>query len=315
MKVNVLSTEGVTAHVVALTLEPTANTPLPAWQPGAHIDLELPSGLVRQYSLCGSPHDEKTYTVAVLREPNGRGGSAEVHDTLTPGTQLTIRGPRNHFPLVESNRYLFIAGGIGVTPMLPMIETAERNRADWTLIYGGRTLTSMAYLDRLLEFGPDRVTPVAEDVSGRPDLGALLSQIGTDTQIYCCGPSGLLDAVEAECSSRGLAGQLHIERFAAPANTVTGPVDGDLPFEVHLQQSGVTVQVGADQTILDALEDTDVEAPFSCEEGFCGACEVRVLGGVPDHRDSVSPAADHDAAKTMIICVGRSKSPRLVLDL
>lgn len=314
VKVNVLGAQLIAADIVELTLSSAEGTSLPAWQAGAHIDLELPSGLVRQYSLCGGV-DASTYTVSVLREPSGRGGSVEVHEALTVGATLMVSGPRNNFALKESGSYLFIAGGIGITPILAMIEAAERACAEWTLVYGGRSLSTMAYLDRLRAIGGDRVRVIPEDTDGRPDLAQLLGSVGPGTEIYCCGPGRLLDAVGLRSAEFGVAERLHVERFAAAADAVTGPVDGDTAFDVELEQSGITVRVESDQTILDALDAAGVDAPFSCEEGFCGSCETRVICGTPDHRDTVASADAHDAEGTMIICVGRSRGPRLVLDL
>ena len=314
VKVSVIAAQPIATDVVELTLSSAEGAPLPVWQAGAHIDLELPSGLVRQYSLCGRA-DASTFAVAVLREPNGRGGSVEVHDALTVGATLMVSAPRNNFALKESGSYLFIAGGIGVTPILAMIEEAERASSKWTLVYGGRSLSSMAYRERLQKIGGDRVRVVPEDTDGRPDLAQLLGSVGPDTEIYCCGPGGLLDAVTLRSAELGLGERLHLERFAAAADAVTGPVDGDTAFDVELALSGITVRVESDQTILDALDAAGVDAPFSCEEGFCGSCETRVVCGTPDHRDTVATAEAHDAASTMILCVGRSRGPRLVLDL
>ena len=313
-KVSVSAARLITDDVVELVLSSAEGTTLPRWQAGSHIDLELPSGLVRQYSLCGGV-DASTYTVAVLREPNGRGGSVEVHETLPVGATLMIAGPRNNFALRESGSYLFIAGGIGITPILAMIEAAESAGADWTLVYGGRSLATMAYRDRLQTIGGDRVRVVPEDTEGRPDLAQLLGGVGPNTEIYCCGPGGLLDAVDRQCAELDLGERLHVERFAAAADAVTGPVAGDTAFDIELVQSGITVRVESDQTILDALDAAGVDAPFSCEEGFCGSCETRVVCGTPDHRDTVASPDAHDAASTMILCVGRSRGPRLVLDL
>jgi ferredoxin-NADP reductase len=311
--VRVLATEHPADGILTLTLGADDGLDLPNWTPGAHIELVLPSGLVRQYSLCGSPRDS-TYTVSVLREPAGRGGSAEIHDTIATASKIRLRGPRNHFPFVPSSTYLFIAGGIGITPLLSMIQAAEESRAAWTLVYGGRSRSSMAFLDQLQSYPPGRVVLVPEDEQGRLELPAVLAAATTDTQIYCCGPGGLLDAVEARCAERNLSDRLHIERFAAPT-ILRRSLACDESFDVRLEQSGVTLNVSSDQSILDALEDADIEADYSCTEGFCGSCEVRVLAGRPDHRDSVATPEQHDSESTMMICVGRSKSPMLVLDL
>ncbi|MER6976977.1 ferredoxin reductase, partial [Streptomyces carpinensis] len=197
----VRSKDVVADGVVSLTLAHADGTRLPDWTPGSHIDLVLPNGATRQYSLCGDRWDPYSYRVAVLREPAGRGGSAYVHDTLTPGARVGVGGPRNHFPLAPADRYLFIAGGIGVTPLLPMIRQAELMGADWQLLYGGRTRTSMAFRDELTAAHGDRVTVAPQDECGLLDLGAWLSEPAAGTKVYCCGPGPLLAAVEDACAA------------------------------------------------------------------------------------------------------------------
>ncbi|HEX6493237.1 MAG TPA: ferredoxin reductase, partial [Candidatus Dormibacteraeota bacterium] len=206
--------------VVSLILRAADGGELPEWTPGAHIDLVLDDSLVRQYSLCGSPRDRDRWRIAVLREPDGRGGSVQVHDTLHEGARVRVRGPRNHFGLSPARRYLFIAGGIGITPILPMIEQAERAGADWNLLYGGRRRDSMAFVDELAVHG-DRVELVPEDERGRLDLDSALGTPREDTLVYCCGPEALLAAVEGRCSNWP-SHSLHVERFAAK------PQDPDL---------------------------------------------------------------------------------------
>jgi cytochrome P450/ferredoxin-NADP reductase len=296
--------------IVELTLAQPSGTPLPAWNAGAHIDLVLNPTLTRQYSLCGSTADESTWKVGVLRDPNSRGGSAFVHDNLTEGATIRVRGPRNHFPMVSSPRYQFIAGGIGITPILAMIEAAEARGADWNLLYGGRSKASMAFLDRL-EDNP-RVTVWPQDEKGLLDLDAVLGKPQPDTLVYCCGPGALLDAVEAGCAGWP-DGSLHLERFAA--KVVEASEDALDTFEVECSRSGVTVTVTDGTTIFDACEKAGVDVLGSCMEGICGTCEADVLDGTPEHRDSVLSQSDRDRGDTIMTCVSRSLSQKLVLDL
>lgn len=282
---------------------------LPTWTAGAHIDLILPDAPTRQYSLCGSS-SEHSYRVGVLRDPNGRGSSLYVHDQLEAGDIVRIRGPRNNFPLVGSPRYIFIAGGIGVTPILAMIAEAENAGADWKLVYGGRTRPSMAFLDELAGYG-DRVSVQPQDEVGLLDLESLLGAPQPDTLVYCCGPEPLLAAVEQRCASWP-SGSLHVERFAP--RKPAGPVVND-SFEVVLAQSELTLVVPADRSILNVLEEAGVHVLYSCGEGTCGTCEVKVLAGEPEHRDSVLTDAERKANDCMMVCVSRSCSKRLVLDV
>lgn len=279
----------VADDVVELELSGPA---LPQWTPGSHIDLHLAPGLVRQYSLVGPG-----LRIAVLREPAGRGGSAFVHDRIRVGDRLEIGGPRNHFPLVDAPRYLFVAGGIGITPILSMIDAAEAAGAEWRLLYGGRSRSAMAYLDRLED---PRVTI---QVAGLLDLDAAVAG-APGAQVYGCGPAPLLDALIATCPTA------HIERFA-PVE-VTGP---EHPFEAVLARTGVTVSVPAGTSLLAALEAAGVDMLQSCREGTCGSCEARVLEGEPEHRDAVLDEAERDAGEVMMVCVSRARGARLVLDL
>jgi ferredoxin-NADP reductase len=296
--------------VLSLVLVATGGAELPRWEPGAHVDVLTGNGMVRQYSLCGQPGDQTRWRLAVLRESDGRGGSAWVHDSLRPGQRLRVRGPRNHFPLLPAARYLFIAGGIGITPILPMVATVAARGAEWELAYGGRARSTMAFTGELARFG-DRVRVVAEDESGLLDLDTLLGAARLDTAVYCCGPEGLLAAVEQRCAAWPAAA-LHIERFR-PKETVTDAPVG--PFTVVLKRSERVFEIGPDQSILGVVEDAGIEVLYSCFEGICGTCETRVLEGVPDHRDSVLSGEARAANETMMICVSRARSPQLVLDL
>ena len=297
--------------VISLTLADPGGAQLPAWTPGAHIDLLLDDA-VRQYSLCGPPGDQHTWRIAVLLDPGGRGGSRQVHQTLKAGDQITVRGPRNHFPLHAAQRYIFIAGGIGITPILPMITVATEAGSDWRLYYGGRSRTSMAFLDELKPYG-ERVTVWPDDEKGLLPLGDILADPAGGGLVYCCGPEGLLAATEQRCMTWP-AGALHLERFSAKPQPE--PAAGEeAPFEVVCQRSGLTVTVPPGRSIIDALDEQGVSVLSSCLEGVCGTCETQVLEGIPDHRDSLLTEDEREANEYMMVCVSRSKSDRLVLDL
>ncbi|MFD5232693.1 PDR/VanB family oxidoreductase [Streptomyces qaidamensis] len=292
--------------VLALTLRHPLGEPLPEWEPGAHVDVVLEPGLERQYSLCGDPADRSAWRIAVLREPDGRGGSAHVHEQLGEDAKVRVRGPRNNFRLEPAPRYRFVAGGIGITPLLPMLAAAEAAGAEWTLLYGGRTRGSMAFGEELGRYG-DRVTFAPEDETGLLDLPSVLDDVPEGTLVYCCGPGPLLDAVEARCPS----GVLRVERFQ-PKEQETG---GNTAFEVELARSGRTLTVAPEVSVLDAVRAAGVEVLYSCTEGTCGTCETDVLEGEPDHRDSVLTDDERAAGETMLICVSRCRGGRLVLDL
>ncbi|MGW7104472.1 PDR/VanB family oxidoreductase [Streptomyces sp. NPDC054838] len=285
--------------VVRLTLE---SPELPAWSPGAHVDVVLPSGLVRQYSLCGDPADAGRYTIAVRLIEDGRGGSREAHARLVQGAELRLRAPRNRFPLVAAPAYVFVAGGIGITPILPMLRAATAAGADWTLVYGGRTRTSMPFLAELAGYG-DRVTIVPEDEAGLPDLSMLAAASGA--LVYCCGPEPLMAAVLAAAPDPSA---VHLERFTAVA-----PTAGSKPFTIELHRSGGTVEVAADESALTAVRRALPGTPYSCRQGFCGTCRHRVLAGEVEHRDEL--LSDAERADSMLLCVSRAVSDRLVLDL
>ncbi|MFE7354875.1 PDR/VanB family oxidoreductase [Streptomyces sp. NPDC057543] len=291
--------------VVQLRLE---GPDLPAWQPGAHLDLLLPSGLVRQYSLCGDPADTGTYTIATRVVADGRGGSREVHAQLHEGAEVEVRAPRNRFPLAEAPAYLFVAGGIGITPILPMVRSVAASGADWRLLYGGRSRSSMPFLDEIEKLGAegDRVTVVAQDEAGRPDTAAALADTAPGTAVYCCGPEPLMDAVAAALPP---GRTLHLERFTAATTSSAGSG----PFEVELRRSGRTVHVPAGRSVLAAVRDELPYVSYSCEQGFCGTCQQRVLEGEIDHRDELLTDAERN--DSMLICVSRCRGERLVLDL
>lgn len=292
--------------VLALTLADPLGAPLPVWAPGAHIDLLLAPGLERQYSLCGDPADRTSWRIAVLREEHGRGGSAYAHERLGLGDKVRFRGPRNHFALRTAPRYRFVAGGIGITPILPMLAAAEAAGAEWSLLYGGRSRSSMAFAGELARYG-DRVTLAPEDETGLLDLPPVLDHLPDDTLVYCCGPGPLLYAVAARCP----AGRLHVERFRPKEQL--GHEEGE--FEVVLARSGRRLTVPPGVSVLDAVRAAGVEVLYSCTEGTCGTCETEVVEGTPDHRDSLLTEDERAAGETMLICVSRCRGKRLVLDL
>jgi ferredoxin-NADP reductase len=296
-----------TADVVELTLARQDGSDLPAWTPGAHVDLILDGDLVRQYSLCGSPGDTASYRIAVLLTPDSRGGAKRVHE-LTEGAQVRIRGPRNHFPLVTSPRYLFVAGGIGITPLLPMIEEVDAAGADWQLHYGGRSRSSMAYLEHLSQYG-DRIHVVPQDERGLLDVAGILGDPDPATLVYSCGPEPLLAACEQACAG-WRSGALHLERFTAKEVDTSGDSD----FELVLQRSGIVTSVPAGTSVLQAMRDSGVSVLASCLEGTCGTCETEIVEGEVDHRDSVLDADEQEANEVMMVCVSRCRGSRLVLD-
>ena len=283
---------------------------LPRWTPGAHIDLVTPVGR-RQYSLCGDASDRYVWQVGVLREQDGRGGSAWAHDVLAVGDVVAVRGPRNNFELEPATEYLFIAGGIGITPLLPMVAAAHRDGVPWRLVHGGRSRTSMAFSAELVTAHGDRIDLWPQDERGIIDLASLLADASPEAAIYCCGPEPLLRAVEESTSGRP-DGSLHLERFAPKAQ---GTPVRSTPFEVELASTGDVLVVPPEVTVLAALEGAGVPVVSSCLEGTCGTCETVVLRGEVDHRDSLLTDAERAANDVMFVCCSRSVSDRLVLDV
>ncbi|WBP93679.1 PDR/VanB family oxidoreductase [Mycolicibacterium neoaurum] len=299
----------VAEGVVQLSLRAVSGEPLPPWAPGAHIDVFL-SGLVRQYSLCGDSSDLDNLDIAVLRTPESRGGSEAVH-RLQVGDRVRIGAPRNNFELVAAPEYLFVAGGIGITPILAMLRRLAHSDIPWRLVYGGRSRTSMAFGKDLEERYGGRVLIRPQDEVGLLDLTADLGPARADVAVYCCGPEPLLQAVERHCRDWP-AGSLHVERFAAK----TAPTAADTTsFEIELAQSGHTLTVPADRSVLDVLRGAGIDVDHSCMEGVCGTCETAVLCGEPEHRDALLSAEERAQNDVMLICVSRSRTPRLTLDL
>ncbi|MER6844322.1 PDR/VanB family oxidoreductase [Streptomyces platensis] len=291
----------IAEDTVALLLR-GATGPLAPWEPGAHVDLALPNWLTRQYSLCGDPADRESYRVAVRHERLSRGGSEYVHRFLRRGRTLDVSLPRNHFPLVPAPAYLFLAGGIGITAVLPMLRAAAAAGVPASLVYVGRSAAAMPFADELRASYGERVQLVATQEQGRPDLAALAADLAPGTLVYCCGPASMLAAAEAAFPAE----RLHAERFR-PAPRTFGP---DTEFEAVCARSARTVRVPAGETLLDALAHAGHPLPSGCREGVCGSCELTVLDGEPEHRDDLGARKGR-----MYACVSRALTPRLVLDL
>ncbi|BBZ05681.1 ferredoxin [Mycolicibacterium chitae] len=310
MDTTIARREELSDGVVRITLKRGDDRRFPTWLPGAHVDLVLEADLVRQYSLCSDPEDRSTLEVAVLREPCSRGGSAYVHDKLLPGDSVRIRGPRNHFPLIDAAEYLFIAGGIGITPILPMVRGIAQSEKPWRLFYGGRSRTSMPFLADLIDRHGDHVDIRAQDEAGLLDLDTALGAPREGVAIYCCGPEGLLKAVEERCRLWP-PGALHVERFAPK---VADPAARAASFQLELARSGQTLTVPANRTIVDVMDEAGITVPVSCREGTCGTCETAVLAGAPDHRDSILTEDERAANDVMFVCVSRSNTDVLRID-
>ncbi len=300
--------------VVGLRLVAPDGAPLPPWAPGAHVELLCGSPQRgRAYSLCGDPDDRQAYEIAVLREAGGRGGSAWVHDVLHVGATVQLRGPRNHFPFDEAAPALvFIAGGIGITPIAAMARRARALGRDYALHYSGRRRAGMALLDELQALHGTRLQVYAGDEGRRNDLAALRARPRPGTQVYACGPARLLQAVEAACAGWP-AGSLHVEHFAALRPALDAA--HEQAFDVELQRTGQVLTVAPDQTLLATLRAANVDLPSDCEEGLCGTCEVRVVAGAIDHRDVVLGRAEREAGTKMMSCCSRARGGRLVIDL
>ncbi|WP_030233982.1 PDR/VanB family oxidoreductase [Streptomyces sp. NRRL S-350] len=297
------------ADVVELQLADPSGGPLPGWQPGAHLRLTLPSGRERHYSLCGDPAERRSYRIAVRRLPEGGGGSVEVHDTLHPGTRLTARRPRNGFAFCAEPAVLLLAGGIGITPLLPMAREAQRHGLDWRLVHVGRSAGTLPYTAELRALDPHRVVLRTDDEHDGVATGAeLLAHAPLGAAVYCCGPAPMLTAVQRALDASPAA-SLHFERFGA------APITDGRPFAVRLGADGPTLEVPADRSALDVLREARPDLPYSCHQGFCGTCEVRVAAGSPDHRDR-RLTAEQRAAGALLPCVSRAaEGETLVLDL
>jgi vanillate O-demethylase ferredoxin subunit len=299
------------AGVLSLELVSPQGAELPAFAAGAHIDLHLPNGLVRSYSLCNPPQERHRYVVGVLLDRNSRGGSRYVHEQLRVGATITLGGPRNNFQLDEAAQHtVLVAGGIGITPIYAMLGELRRLGKPVELLYCARTRAEAAFAGQLL--GTDGVRVHFDDeAGGPPDLRAWLAAKPAHAHFYCCGPTPMLNAFESLCAELGLP-NVHVERFA-PAEPVVAMQGSE--YECQLARSQKLVMVPAGKSLLDALLDAGVDVDHSCREGVCGSCETAVLDGMPDHRDGVLSKAERESGKTMMVCVSGCKGRRLVLDL
>lgn len=306
--------EAVAPNVVQLTFVCARGGPLPRWAPGAHIDVECgDTGLSRQYSLCGDPADTQRLRIAVLREPDSRGGSAWVHTAIQPGMPLRIRGPRTHFRYDEAApRAIFIAGGIGITPISAMARRARELGVEYTLHYSGRSRAGMALLTELRSLHGDRLHVYVSEEGSRNDFASLLARADDTTQIYACGPQRMLQALKA-ASAHWPEDALRVEHFHSNLGTLDPT--REQAFDVELKDSGLVIPVRADQTLLSALRAANIDVQSDCEEGLCGSCEVPVLAGEIDHRDLVLTRTERETNQKMMSCCSRARGRRIVLAL
>jgi vanillate O-demethylase ferredoxin subunit len=311
LSLRVASVRAEACDVLRVELQAADGRELPAFSPGAHLTLHLPGGLQRQYSLVNDWRERHRYVLGVGRAGDSRGGSAFVHGSLCTGASLSASPPANNFALVDAPHYLFVAGGIGITPLLAMIRWCEANGKPWQLVYAARSRVRMGFYEELRAHGT-RVRFHCDDEAGGPlAVAPLLADLPPDTRVYCCGPAPLMEAVQRH-GAHLPAGSLNFEWFSAPAQTTAGVPEG---FWVDLKRSGASLHVPPDRSILDVLEANGHEVPFSCREGLCGTCETAVCEGEPEHLDYVYPPAQRPQLRTMLVCVSRARSPRLSLDL
>ncbi|SDT33296.1 PDR/VanB family oxidoreductase [Actinoplanes derwentensis] len=295
--------------VLTVDLVDPAGAVLPDWAPGAHVDLVVSDGSVRQYSLCGVPGGE-SLTIAVRHDPAGKGGSGWVHRTVRPGDRVTMRGVKNHFALEDAPEVVLIAGGVGITPLLPMAEELARGSRAWRLAYVGRKAATMPFVGRVRALGsPAAIHETA--VSGRPSMGDLLAGVTSETLVYVCGPASLIEAVEKTLEAEGRGDCLRAEYFEAPELEVAEPGS----FTLRLEKSGLELAVPAGRSALEVVTEAGIDVLSDCEEGICGTCDTRVLAGEVDHRDHVLTRSEKAANNCMMLCVSRAAGPRLVIDL
>jgi len=296
--------------VVSLELSAVDGATLPSFEPGAHVDLRLPDGTLRQYSLCGDPSDRSHYRLGV-RAVGGGLSSTFVHRKLRPGELVTVSVPRNNFPLADAERYIFVAGGIGITPLIPMMRQASAQRRPWTLLYCNKRDSDAPFLNEIRALGGD-ISLHSSEAGTRLDVRAKLAAVQAGAMIYCCGPERLMTAVE-ETTADWPQDRVCFEWFA-PRSRANEGASGN--FEIVCNSSGLTLMVPEDRTVLDILNEAGVEVPCSCQQGICGTCETRVVSGEVDHRDSILSSAERAANQTMMTCVSRAKAgSRLVLDI
>lgn len=300
--------------VVLLELRDVSDGALPRFEPGAHIEMLLPNGLIRHYSLLNDCRETDRYVLGVGKSADGKGGSAYVHQKLAEGAQLQISAPRNNFPLDPAAQcYLFIAGGIGITPIMSMIRWCAANDRPWRLVYAARSRQRAAFYEEIRCLDEARVHwHFDEEQGGHLEVAGVLQSLAEGEQVYCCGPQALMEAVQAGVAEYP-PGIAHFEWFSAPKSDVPEIDSG--AFEIQLRHSGVSFTVPADKSILEVLEENGFSLPFSCREGTCRTCETGVCSGRPEHFDYVLSEDERAAGKSMMICVSRSIDPVLCLDL
>ncbi|UTW12228.1 PDR/VanB family oxidoreductase [Marinobacterium rhizophilum] len=316
IEVLVVSKKAAADDICVFELARPNGAALPPFSAGAHIDVQLPSGIIRQYSLCNHPNESHRYEIGVLKDPASRGGSLAMHDQVSEGDRIQISEPRNHFPLVhEAKRSLLFAGGIGVTPILCMAERLAHAGADFDMHYCTRSPARTAFIERIQASSfADRVKFHFDDgdAAQKLDAASLLATPTAGTHLYVCGPGGFMEHVLKTAEALGWpAEQVHREYFAAAA--VDHSSDGS--FEIKLSSTGQVLEIPADKTVIEVLEAHDIEIPFSCESGVCGTCLTRVLEGEPDHRDYFLTEAEKAKNDQFTPCCSRAQSPRLVLDI
>ncbi|MGO3890534.1 MAG: PDR/VanB family oxidoreductase [Paenalcaligenes sp.] len=317
LQTRVLKKTMLSDRVVGLTLALQDGTEFPHWEPGAHIELELAVSrtepLYRQYSLCGQQTNTREWQIAVLKDDASRGGSTYIHEVLQEGDALPVSIPKNHFPFAANKKCFFIAGGIGITPIVPMIQAAAAAGLDWHLLYLARNQSDFIFVESLQKLDASRITTHTSNQDGLFDLAAALQALDQDTTVYSCGPQALLNALETYQQEQAHIGwQLVVERFSVEttAEMLTGS-----SFTVTLQKSGKSIAVASDETILSALKREGIRVKCSCQNGTCGTCETVVISGLPEHRDFVLSEEERQLNETMMICVSRALSSELVLDL
>lgn len=295
--------------VMSLELVSPDGKNLPAFEPGAHIDLHLPNGVMRQYSLCSDPSDLSHYRVGIRSVAGGQ-SSQHVHRKLRPGEMVAVSIPRNNFPLIDAECYLFVAGGIGITPMIPMMRAASAKGKPWTLLYCNKRDEDAPFLKEIHALG-GQISLHSSEAGTRLDVAQQLADVRKNTVVYCCGPEGLMSAVE-DATGAWPADTVRFEWFK-PRGRPSDEQSGS--FEVVCEASGLTLTVPPEKSILAVLDEAGIEIPSSCQQGICGTCEVRVIDGEVDHRDSILSSSERAANATMMVCVSRAKGSRLVLDV
>ncbi|MDO5668237.1 MAG: PDR/VanB family oxidoreductase [Alcaligenaceae bacterium] len=318
----ILKKTQLSQRVVGLTLAATDGVDLPSWEPGAHIELTLDipgfpeddEKCYRQYSLCGDTKNLQTWEIAVLKDDDSRGGSRFIHEILQEGDVITVSEPKNHFAFKGGDFCQFIAGGIGITPIYAMIAQAKEAGLDWHLLYLARSNEDFIFLEQIKAIDPQRVTVHASSEKGTYLLKDKLDTLPDNSVVYSCGPQSLLDALETIHQSQNeVKWQLVLERFKVEAPVVDE--DSEKPIIVTLSRSGRTIEVPANESILEALKKEGVRIKCSCRNGTCGTCETVVISGLPDHRDHVLSEDERASNETMMLCVSRAISDELVLDI